>query len=68
MKIEYRANRSIEVEKCNIDYLTVVFRQRLVMAFMLCKAENLHIDEFNCGLDFFVPTDLPVRLPAPLGR
>ncbi len=33
MKIEYRVNYSMEVEKCNIDYLTGVFRQLLVVLF-----------------------------------
>jgi hypothetical protein len=33
VKIEYRINYSIEVEKCNIDYLTVVFKQLLVVVF-----------------------------------
>ena len=33
MKIEYRMNYSMEVEKCNIDYLTAVFKQFLVMLF-----------------------------------
>ncbi len=33
MKIEYRTNYSVEVEKCNIDYLTGVFRQLLVVPF-----------------------------------
>ncbi len=33
MKIEYRVNYSMEVEKCNIDYLTSVFRQLLVLLF-----------------------------------
>ena len=33
MKIEYRVNYSIELEKCNVDYLTAVFKQLLVMVF-----------------------------------
>jgi hypothetical protein len=33
VKIEFRMNYSVEVEKCNIDYLTAVFKQLLVMAF-----------------------------------
>lgn len=33
MKIEYKVDYSIEVEKCNIDYLTAVFKQLLVMLF-----------------------------------
>lgn len=33
MKIEYRINYSVEVEKCNADYLTAVFKQLLVMVF-----------------------------------
>lgn len=33
MKIEYRINYSIEVEKCNIDYLTAIFKHLLVMVF-----------------------------------
>lgn len=33
MKIEYRLNYSIEVEKCDVDHLTAVFKQLLVMVF-----------------------------------
>ena len=33
MKIEYKINYSMEVDKCNIDYLTAVFKQLLVMVF-----------------------------------
>ena len=33
MKIEYRMNYSMEVEKCNIDYLTAAFKQLLLMVF-----------------------------------
>lgn len=57
MKIEFSFNYSVEVEECNIDYLTAVFKQLLVMIFT--DFVKISLEQF--GDSFMKMTKKPFR-------